>query len=217
MYYWRDKTFQALAEAADYASTLPGWAEYGRFCALLEKGLRKDAFKHLSAFIEEAAGWPFSEKRKFVSWLYQFASEREDSFLLMPQPLHKGFLEPALNEWVELEPESGEPHRWLGTHEHLKEAVRLNPSDEIARERLANMVFGWVGYSAHDLPYGYIGNPEEDLHILAEVESVIGGMSDEARRAEYQGELTGLREEICTYLRSRRKPNNGMHPAATQR
>jgi hypothetical protein len=203
MHYWRDNSFQVLAEAANYASAVPAWAEYGRFCELLEKGLRKDAFKHLAAFIEDAAEWSFEEKRKFVSWLYHFAGEREDSFLLLPQPLHKGFLEPALREWVEREPESGEPHRWFGTHEHLKEAVRLDPADEIARERLANMVFGWIGYSTHELPYGYIGNPEEDLQMLSEVEPIISGISDKAKRAEYQGALSELREEIYAYLRGR--------------
>jgi hypothetical protein len=203
MHFWRDKSFQVLAEAADYASAIPAWAEYERFCELLEKGLRKDAFKHLSTFIEDAAKWPFPEKRGLVSWLYHFANEREDSFLLMPQPLQKGLLEPALREWVEREPENSEPRRWIGTHEHLKEAVSLNPADEIARYRLANLVFGWVGYSTHELPFGYIGNPEEDLQMLTELESVIDGISNEARRAEYQGVLAELRGEIYAYLRGR--------------
>lgn len=203
MYFWRDKSFQVLAEAANYASAVPAWAEYGRFCELLEKGLRRDAFKHLAAFISDAAGWPFTEKRKFVSWLYHFANEREDSFLLMPGPLSKGFLEPALNEWIEREPESGEPRRWLGTHLSLEEAIRLDPADEIARERLAKMVLGWVGYSTHELPYGYLGNPEEDLQVLAEVELTIDKISDEVKGAEYRRKLSELREEISAYLRGR--------------
>ena len=202
MYYWRDKSFQVLAEAANYASAVPTWAEYGRFCELLGKGLRQEAFKHLAAFIDDAAEWSFSDKRKFASWLYDFANAREDSFLLMPQPLQQGFLEPALCEWIEREPESSEPHRWIGTHEHLMEAVRLNPTDEIARCRLVNMVFGWVGYSTHELPYGYLGNPEDDLRILAEVEPIINGISNDAKRVEYQKGLAALREEIEAYLRA---------------
>jgi len=203
MHHWREKCFQVLAEAAKYASTVPAWADYGRFCELLEKGMRGEAFKHLAVFITDAAEWPFSEKRGFVSWLYHFASDREDSFILMPQPLQKGFLEPALSEWVECEPGNSEPHRWLGTHDHLKEAVRLNPADEIARDRLATMVFGWVEYSTHELPQGYVGNPEEDLRLLAEVEAVIDGILDQTKRAEYQGVLVGLREEVTSYMRGR--------------
>jgi hypothetical protein len=41
MHFWRDKSFKALTEAANYASAIPAWAEYAKFCELLEKGLRK--------------------------------------------------------------------------------------------------------------------------------------------------------------------------------
>ena len=73
MYFWRDKYFKTLTEAANYASAIPAWAEYAQFCELLERGLRKDAFTHLESFIESAAKWSLSERRKFVSWLYNFA------------------------------------------------------------------------------------------------------------------------------------------------
>ena len=82
MDFWRDKYFKTLTEAGNHSLVNPAWAEYGQFCELLEKGLRKEAFAHLESFIESAARWSLSEKKQFVSWLYSFAySWREDSHL----------------------------------------------------------------------------------------------------------------------------------------
>jgi hypothetical protein len=152
MYHWGDKSFHALTEAANQASGVPAWNEYAEFCSLLEKGLRKDALKHLAAFIEAATKWSSPEKKKFVSWLYHFAHEHPDSYLLMPQSLYKDFLHPTLFEWAEREPDNGEPHRWLGGREHLKKAIRLDPTDEIARRRLVETTLLGVSYSIHELP-----------------------------------------------------------------
>lgn len=200
MYYWRNNAFQSLTEAASHASAFHAWHEYAQFCELLGKGLRKDALAHLVAFVKQAVNWPFSEKKEFISWLYHFIQERSDTFLLIPHPLYEEFINPTLAEWTEREPENGEPHRWLGTAEHLKEAIRLNPADEIARGRLAETVINWVEYSTHELPYGYIGNANEDLQILSEVEAVINEISDDDKRSRYHRRVTELRESIDDYL-----------------
>ncbi|HYG82244.1 MAG TPA: hypothetical protein VD861_17720 [Pyrinomonadaceae bacterium] len=206
MYFWRDKYFKSLTEAANYASAIPAWAEYARFCELLEKGLRKDAFAHLESFIESAAQWPLSEKQKFVSWLYHFAYEhRDDSYLLMPHPLRVKFLEPTLVEWIAREPESGEPHRWLGTLDHLEEAIRLDPRDEIACERMASYLLNGVGNALSHLSCCkyYAGNPEEDLQALEKVESLIEGLSEEGIRARHYVEMAELKEGVKDYLRGK--------------
>ena len=201
MWFWRDKSFQALTEAASYVSAFPGWIEYARYCELFEKGLRKDALNHLSAFIEASTKWPFAEKKKFVSWLYYFAYENPEAYLLMPYPLSKFMLEPTLAEWIEAEPEEAEPHRWLGSHEHLRRALELNPDDEIAIHRLAMMTLNGVAYSTHELPYyGYLGDPQEDLLALEEIESHIERISDEEKKSNYRDLIIEEREIINNYL-----------------
>ena len=204
MYFWRDTYFKVLTEAANYASAIPAWDEYASFCKLIEKGLRKDALAHLELFIKSAAGWPPSEKKEFVSWLYHFAYEhRDDSYLLMPHPLRVKFLEPALAEWMVREPESGEPHRWLGTVDHLEEAINLDPTDEIARERMVNLILGGVGSAQNHLLCcnRYAGNAEEDLHTLENVEPHIEAISDEEKRTQFYMEVEELKGSIRSYLR----------------
>jgi hypothetical protein len=133
MYFWRDKNFHSLTEAASFSAEIPDWKDYSEYCSLLERGLRKDALSHLAKFIDSAISWNFSQKRHFVSWLFHFAHTNPDCFQLMPQHLSKRLLEPTLTEWAEREPSCAEPYRWLGTHEHLRQAIELEPKDEIAQ------------------------------------------------------------------------------------
>ncbi len=200
MLYWRDEDFSIMAEASRIASDNSAWAEYANYCEQLEKGLRKDAFNHLSKFVESSAEWSFPEKKEFVSWLYHYAYPNRFLNQLLPHPLRVKLLEPTLVEWICREPKNSEPHRWLGGLEHLEEAVRLNPADQIACYLLANTILGHVGYSIHELPAGYIGNPEEDLILLEEAESMMGSISDEEKRSEYQSEIAEMKERIYGYL-----------------
>jgi len=201
MWFWRKKSFQALTEAASFASAFPDWLEYARYCELFEKGLRKDALNHLSVFIEASAKWSFVEKKKFVSWLYHFAYEDPEAYLLMPYPLSQNLLEPTLAEWAEAEPEEAEPYRWLGTYEHLKRALELDPNDEIAIYRFAMKILNGVSYSTHELPYGYLGNPQEDLSALAEAEEHIKRISDEEKKSNYRDWISEEREIINNHLK----------------
>jgi hypothetical protein len=152
-----------------------------------------------------------------VSWLYHFANEhRDDSYLLMPHPLRVKFLEPALAEWMIREPESGEPHRWLGTIDHLDNAIALDAADEIARERMVNLILGGVASSQQHLVCcnRYGGNAEEDLQKLEEVESHIEALSEEEKRAQFYVEAAELRESIKSYLRGETKTQRGDEPDA---
>lgn len=202
MYFWRDKNFHSLTEAASFSSDIPDWKDYSEYCKLLERGLRKDAFSHLSTFIDSAIGWDFSQKRQFASWLFHFAYTNPDCFQLMPQPLSKRLLEPTLTEWTEREPGCAEPHRWLGTRKHLRQAIELDSKDEIARQLLIENLFHGVHYATHELPYGYIGNPQEDFLNLDEIESLLLGITDSKSYQLCTDAMSKYRTIINDYLRT---------------
>jgi hypothetical protein len=202
MYFWRDKNFHSLTEAASFSSEIPDWKDYSEYCSLLERGLRKAAFLHLSKFIDSAISWNFSQKRQFASWLFHFAYTNPDCFQLMPQPLSKRLLEPTLTEWTEREPDCAEPHRWLGRHEHLRQAIELEPKDEIARQLLIEKLFYGVHYSTHEIPYGYIGKPQEDLLDLDEIESLLLGITDTTSYQLCTEAMSKYRIIINDYLQS---------------
>ncbi|MBS1910870.1 MAG: hypothetical protein JST22_02675 [Bacteroidetes bacterium] len=200
MHYWRKNAFNLLAEVAHTAAAVPAWSEYARFCEALEQGVRKKAFAHLDLFIEQGAGWPFSRQKKFVSWLYNFIASHDDAYMLLPHPLSEKLVMPVLMRWIEMEPDDGEPHRWLGTPEHLREAIRLNPDDDIARRSLVEKILGWVGYAVHELPHGYLGQPAADLEALAEADSVAAGIADAERRALHAAQVREMRAIVVAWM-----------------
>src|SRR5262245_54010052 len=123
MHFWRDSFFRSLKDIAAEAKTVPEWADYATYCSDQERGLRRQAFGGLDRFISRMEAAPFAERKRFVSWLLHRADGRDGEHMLVPQPIRKRLVEPTCAEWIQLEPTSSEPHRWLGYYEHLKLAL----------------------------------------------------------------------------------------------
>src|SRR5579863_657916 len=132
MHFWRDSHFQSLKDVASEASAVPEWADFATYCTEQQRGLRQQAFVALERFISRVEAAPFEERKRFTSWLLHRAESRKGYHMLVPHPIRVRLVEPTCAEWIEIEPRSSEPHRWLGTHEHLKLARECDPADEIA-------------------------------------------------------------------------------------
>lgn len=204
MWFWRDTYFQTLKDVAAEAGASPEWADYAAFCTEHERGLRRQAFEILERFISQMERASFGERRRFVSWLLHRADLRDGSQMLAPHPLNKRVIEPTLAEWLQVEPASSEPHRWLGGYDHLKRAVELDPTDEIAHRRFISWILGHVDYSTHELPFGYLGEPSADLTALAEAEAVLSGLSSENDRRRVAAEIAEQRRLIEDYEHRRK-------------
>jgi len=63
---------QALLAVGNAAAHHPGWADYTAYCLTRERGLRKDAFQHLTTFLAKAESWTFDQKVEFTSFLFPF-------------------------------------------------------------------------------------------------------------------------------------------------
>jgi hypothetical protein len=198
--YWRDKSFRALKEIAAEAAESPAWADYAAYCTELERGLRRQALSILDRFTSHLENASFEDRKRFVSWLLHRTDVSEAAQSLAPHPLRKRVIEPTLAEWLKLEPSSSEPHRWLGGYEHLKQALLLDASDEIARRRFVACILSRVDDSAHDLPNAYLGKPRDDLTLLAEAEVAAFHLGADARR-DAISEIRTLKSIIKTYLR----------------
>jgi hypothetical protein len=200
MWFWRDSYFQTLKDVVAEASSSPEWTDYAAYCTEYERGLRRQAFTILERFVAQMERAPFAERRRFVSWLLHRADLRDGSHMLAPHPLRKRIIEPTLDEWLRVEPASSEPHRWLGGYEHLKHAIELDPSDEIARRRFISSILGSVDYATHELPHGYLGHATEDLAVLAEAEAALSGLPSEDDRQRAAAEIAEQRRLIEDYL-----------------
>jgi hypothetical protein len=201
--YWRKSYFETLNIVAAEASTFVEWAGYAAYCSQQERGLRRQAFTILESFILEMEHAPFLERRRFVSWLLHRTYLHEYNHMLLPHPLRKRIIEPTLTEWIQADPDSSEPHRWFGGYEHLKRAIELDPRDEIACSKFVSFILGNVDYATHELPYGYLGKPSDDLRILAEAEATLQGLSSAEDRETAAQEISEQRRLIENYMHRR--------------
>jgi hypothetical protein len=200
MHFWRKEYFKTLKEVAAEASKSPEWSDYATFCLEYERGFRKNAFAILDRFISFHERASFADRRRFVSWVLSQAEGREGRHMLLPYQLNIRLIEPTLLEWTMMEPDCSEPHRWLGGNEHLRQAIELNPNDELARRKLILCTLSQVSDAVHELPNGYLGAPSADLVALAEAEKLVPGLQNEQDRSFFDAEIKSERKLIEDYL-----------------
>jgi hypothetical protein len=212
MWFWRERYYQALQEAVAAAGAFPEWAAFAAYCTDCQSGLRRQAFAKLDQFIAGLEGAAFAERQRFIRWLLRQADPRDGCHLLLPHPLRQRVILPTLEEWTRREPAAPEPHRWLGGREHLQRALELDPKDELARSWFIDCILQEVGYDIHELPGGYLGNPEEDLAALAEAARAADACSQPAARQSAHERIGKLRRVIEDHRRGR--SNDSLPPAA---
>lgn len=182
------------------------WQEY---LTAEKNGLRAVTLKALDRFIEALQGLPRSD---WKTWALGLAEEVSDRGSAVPirSPLFRRVVLPALVEGV-LAGERG-CARWLASFERdllkcretglpaeletaprlLREALRTDPADDLARRRLVDRNASYLNYTLHELPlgvlYGYDGATVEQcgelLDFLAEFrEHVVRTGQEERFRA----------------------------------
>jgi len=215
---------ECLRKVAAQASENEAWREYALYCRDRELGLRRRAFQHLEKFLDSAKLWSFEDRSAFANWLCGRMAEFGDidSYGLIPQPLAQQLVFPALREWATRETKSSIPYRWLGmffsgvaysslraglsaapdeASALLREALRRNPKDDLARMRLIEMIIGDAEFSCHHLPENYIGNPKLDLARLAEAAELLPDVANPVQNARLQSELNNVPQLIDDWMR----------------
>jgi hypothetical protein len=201
MWYWREDYFRTLKDVGGEAAKSPEWADYATFCSEYESGLRTQAFTTLERFMLALERAPFAERRKFVSWIMHATDGTSGVHMAVPHPLRWRIVEPTLLEWTAVEPQSSEPHRWLGGYDHLKLAVALNPSDELATRKLITVISGNIG--TDHLPDYYVGDPHQDLAALNEADALLEGIGNNHDRQNLRQMIEEERLLITQYLSKR--------------
>jgi hypothetical protein len=215
---------ECLRTVAAQASASPTWSDYAQYCRDREGGLRRRAFQHLEKFLEGAKAWSFDDRSAFANWVCVRIAEfgESDSCGLVPQPLAEQLVVPTLREWVARETRNSIPCRWLGmffsgvvypglraglstgavdAYSLLREALRRNPNDDLARVRLIEMIVGDAEFSCHHLPHYYIGEPKDDVARIAEAVELLPGVVDPTQNARLQSELHHVSQLIDDWMR----------------
>ena len=96
-------------QGEDEAMSLQDYPEYLLYARYKHSGLRKEALKHLDAFLASCANWNATEKRTFVRAFFEEQSSEEYHYLEC-FPLTSQILYPVLQAWYEEMPEDYLPY-----------------------------------------------------------------------------------------------------------
>lgn len=195
----------ALLIVGEAALKNADWSHYASYCFSREKGLRKDAFRHLDKFLKSAELWTLKEKIDFVKFLFPFFENIQDAdYGPFPQPLSVKLVKPTLTAWCNMEQADSDPFRWFGKYyrseEHILKALKINPKDDLARQ----VILSWWTYnlyfSIHHLPEGYIGEPLDDIILAEKIKDQIRQLSTIERKEYWTNELEEDLELVRNYI-----------------
>ena len=203
---------RALAE--DAAERL-GWISFASYCRLRSEGLRREAFIALESFIADAVLWPLTERAAFAVWV----GERRQAYggqpeAVLPVPLFRLLVRPALEDWSAASPNDPWPWVWLarlstgGSTPHapaepyLRESLKRDSGFAPARIDLIENLLRGVAYNQHELPGGYIGDPVEDVADLDEAETMMIGLSSEIQ-LDLRPRVALARKIACNWIAER--------------
>jgi hypothetical protein len=199
------------------------WLEFSRFCELRGRGVRAAAMEQLGKFIQAAVAWSFEKRLAFSQWALWRSRNFRDDRLVLPHPIREHLIVPTLRMWREASPDAPDPHLWLGLlgcddpSHHLDQALKRDPSCELARQKFTDLIFRDIAYSQHELPGFYLGRVEDDLKELEKASELVSGSKAEvwARGAQRRIAVFRARAEDWMALRSRANnvvPFPGMRP-----
>ena len=201
-----DKDYDRLIAIAEVAETRPAWRGYAKYCGLRGQGLRPAAMAALDAFINDSDNWPFEARLEFIQWVLTEGRAFGDNAALIPQPLHARLAVPTVVEWSARSPNDARAHLWLGLLgldaplDHLKRALELDPTCEMARKTLFEWSLDDVDYNQHHMPDFYIHDPRPDLVDLDLIEGIVRGSTAISWVDERMAEINALRTIALEWL-----------------
>lgn len=160
------------------------WSKLINYCILKQKGLRKEALKSLNLFLNDLEEYSFDKLKEFIGEFFGFIEESEQTDEVLIHTF-KEFINKFLYKWIQRENNDPRPYRWIGvfTYIHsencnrvelLKKAIEYGGEEEqLAIKRLLEIYLNELEYNVHELPYGYLGDPEDDFKTVEEINYLI--------------------------------------------
>lgn len=182
---------------------------FKRVCVLKEKGLRKEALKALSSFIEEAKKWNNDKQQNFACWLFGLFEVSDSIHQLLVYPLEENLLKPILEEWIKIDPKEPRPYRWYGLFlktekriEYLNKAIKLGgKSEQLSLLKLIDINFYSLWYSFHHISEDlYLGNIEEDSILITKLQQLNDRVECQLTRKNNDEKINYYRELLTDWM-----------------
>jgi hypothetical protein len=210
-YYWNRDNFAGLASLSSALRVDSRLERLAAYCELREKGLRREAFAQLDAFLKEAASWDVPVQRALAVHVLEAHWKTPDVHQFLTAPLRERFLERVLEEWRAADANDPVPARHLallhGERSLLAEALRLNPKDDAVRAALAGILLCLVDHATHHLVEGkFIGDEDDASALLTEAGSILAGAEHASSVRALIQDLEGLTGLLSDWQEYRRAP-----------
>ena len=196
-FYWNKPNFDGLRALADELASDADLAELAQYARLRERGLRKDAFTVLDAFLNAAKAWQPDRARNAAVRVLECHARTPEAHQFLAHPLLEQFIVPVLEEWMNADPDAVAPVRWLGwlrsDHSLLERALLGDPTDLPVRRRLIDLELSGVDYACHHLHEGHF------LGELADAQEGIANARKWLRDAPSAAQLEDLASETEHY------------------
>jgi hypothetical protein len=176
-------------------------SSYVEYIRLKGSGLKKDASKAMSDFIDEFQNQSKQSRRLFIEQVNQLAYDTNDYHTYLPMNLYS-LIKGELEDWSSEEPNNPIPLIWKRDLTTLKEAIAIDPTNEIAVELLGTMILNKVSMNQHELSSGgiYDGDAQEDIALIDFYLNHISHLTSNQKREELTLMLTDLKSEAKAWV-----------------
>ncbi|MBD0405856.1 hypothetical protein ICW23_01665 [Bacillus sp. 1021] len=191
---------------------------FKKFCSLKEKGLRKESFKALSSFIDEAKTWDNHAQQNFACWLFALLETSDDIHHILVHPLEMDLLKPLLESWMKANPEDPRPYRWYGVFlntenrvDYLNNALRLGGSNEqLSLLTLIDIHLNALWYSFHHISEDlYLGDIKEDQALLTKSRQLNNKIECQQTRKSNNEQLNYYQDLLNDWLLFKEEQSKG--------
>ncbi|WLR42294.1 hypothetical protein LC087_16460 [Bacillus carboniphilus] len=188
------------------------------FCILRDKGLRKDAFKTLDLFIEEAKKWDTKKQKDFACWLFGLFEALSETQNILTYPLEENLLKPILEKWIMSDPKDPRPYRWFGlflnTYErkkHLNLSIQAGGTKEQqSLLKLIEILFDSLWFSFHHISEDlYLGDIMEDRLLINEIEDLKNKIENEQEVQYINNQLLYYKNLINDWIQFNEEETSG--------
>jgi hypothetical protein len=178
MWYDRKRNFEGLSKLAEELDSHPNLAALASYCRFREKGLRREAFSALEDFLAASHLFNGAAARSAAVTLLEANARASGTHQFLTQPLISRFLLPTLRSWMDDEPTTGTPVRWLGMllrdDELLDRALSICPEDTPVRSMLIERYLYFAEYATHHLDETiFLGSVDGAVTDLAHARELI--------------------------------------------
>ncbi|MCJ8015296.1 hypothetical protein MUG84_26885 [Paenibacillus sp. KQZ6P-2] len=175
------------------------YPKFRDYCFKKDKGLRKDSFRSLEAFIEETTSWNDESRRSFVIWFFQIVEKSENINHVLVHQLEEKLIIPYLQYWINEMDTDPRPYRWYGLFvnterrgEYLQKAFELGGiSEQLALIKIIDLKLYSLWYDFHHIAEDlYLGETDEDRQIIADIERLNLNVQNNEAREEIENAVS---------------------------